>query len=101
MALTVTQRQMSVFGDDKVVFATVTFDSSYPTGGEALGISDFAGVLRQIDWVQVPAANDGATRLVTWDRANAKLKLYTALSTEATNASNQSTISIDVVVYGK
>lgn len=31
----------TVFGNKKIVFADVTFDSSYPTGGESIAASDF------------------------------------------------------------
>ena len=36
MALTVSLNRPTVFGDAKVASGTITFDSSYPTGGESL-----------------------------------------------------------------
>jgi hypothetical protein len=101
MALSVTPRRVSVHGDQKVVYATVTFDNSYPTGGEELTVAMFGGVLQAIEWVSVPGANTAGNRLVVWDRANSKILLYTALGTQATNASDQSAIVVEVVVAGK
>jgi len=36
MSLTITNKEFTVFGTKRVVFCDIAFDSSYPTGGEAL-----------------------------------------------------------------
>jgi hypothetical protein len=36
-----------------------------------------------------------------WDRANSKLLLFTALGTQAANASDQSAIVVELTAYGK
>lgn len=40
MALTITIFKKTVFGDQRCVMGEVAFDSSYPTGGEALDLAD-------------------------------------------------------------
>jgi hypothetical protein len=51
MALTVTKTVLKSFDpEDIVVRCEVAFDSSYPTGGETLDVSDTVG---EILWVQV------------------------------------------------
>ncbi len=53
MALTVSRVTRSTFGNKRIVIADVTFDSSYPTGGESLTASDVG--LRKIE--AVPGSN--------------------------------------------
>ncbi len=78
----------------------VTFDNSYPTGGETFDLTTASGgegVFKEV--VQVvpsPLSN----RIVTYDRTNKKLLLHTALGTEAANASDQSSITVRVVAFG-
>lgn len=72
MALSIAIRKQSVFGDMRVVFADVTFDASYVTGGlslvpKDLGISDALSV-RFAD----VASNSGL--LFEYDHTNQKLK---------------------------
>lgn len=79
MALTVdrTVSKQTVFGNRKVVFAKVTFDSSYPTGGESLVPSDLG--LKSIDFIsdQTAAADAGTTAIVTkYDYTNQKLQAF-------------------------
>lgn len=110
MALTIAQaadtiRPYHIMGDLKAVPRKVTFDSSYPTGGEAISPSDFG--LGRIVWVQVNAVTDVATKEVQWvDAAGAhKLKIMvedsiSGIAAEAANASDQSAVSVHVLVYG-
>ena len=108
MALTVTPAADAVTASTKLslgshfgVIAAITFDSSYPTGGEALGTAELTKLdLSQIDFV-IPVGNVLGNRHVVYDRANKKLMLFTALGTEAVNASDQSTIIVNCLVIGK
>jgi hypothetical protein len=68
--------------------ATFAFDNSYPTGGE--DISALFNLFRSVSAVFVSGP---ATRLYEVDYTNKKLKLFTAIGTEATNASDQSSIT--------
>jgi hypothetical protein len=99
MALTFgTDRQRTVYGDKRVVTLDVTFDNSYPTGGEVINPSDVG--MTRFDYVH-PQQPKAATRIVTWDYANSKALLYTALSTEAANASDQSAIVATFMFIGE
>lgn len=98
MALTFSRNKRSVHGDQKVWMGKVTFDSSYPTGGEAITPSDF-NMSSDVDVVLV-ASNTGA-EVVAWDDANDKLLVYTADGTEATNSSDQSSVEATVIAFGR
>lgn len=104
MALTLSVVKRNVVGAQKEAVVDATFDSSYADGGESF-------IPRDID----PAANSaekflfvGATmkeaadadqRLVNYDYAAGTLRLFTAITTEATG--DQSTISVRCLVrYG-
>lgn len=81
----------------KGVVADITFDNSYPTGGESLAAADVG--LSSIEYVK--AEQKGvASRICEYDYANSKLMLFTALSTQAANASDQSTIVVRALVVG-
>ncbi len=84
-------------GATQIVHAKITFDSSYPTDGEAVAPADI-GLSRIIS---ATCSHDTVgSRIVIWDQANLKLKLYTALGTEAADASNQATIVAYVLFRG-
>lgn len=95
----VTAGKVVAIGDRKLVMGTISFDSSYPTGGEAIAPADL-GFETQIDSVVfgVPSI----ARLVGWDQANKKAKVYTALGTEAGNGTDQSTlVGVQFIAIGK
>ena len=97
-ALSVSITRTHVPGDRYEVHAVFTPSTSYPAGGEPLNASDFG--LRSIEWVVVnPGGLDG-TRLFTWDKTNGKLRIFTAISTEAGTGTDQSAKTCAVVVYG-
>ena len=95
MALTITDVQRTVFGNKREVIATVLFDSSYPTGGEAVAAADFG--LSSVDTLSV---YQHASRIGVYDHTNNKILLYTALGIEAASTSDQSTITVYVRVSG-
>jgi hypothetical protein len=104
MALTATNVKVFVEGDRKVVVSDVLFDNSYPTGGEAFTGSMIGLDLEVNDLVPLAVTTAGAispTKLVVFDHVNSKLVLYTAAGTEATNASDQSTVRVRVRAEGK
>ena len=93
-----------VMGDRRVVFADVTFDSSYPTGGEAIVPADF-GLDTQIDHVVTNPTLDGKNQ-VAYDHANKKLLVLFEDQTsgkhaEAASESDQSETVVRVLVFGK
>lgn len=71
MSLAITVNDTTVFGDKRIVLASVDFDSSYPTGGEALTPANFS--LDSIDLI-VPTHKLGY--LVEYDKANSLLKAF-------------------------
>lgn len=98
MALTITEVVRSALRNKRYLVVDIQFDNSYPTGGEAVAASDFG--LSSIDDLRVPSQNAAGTRLFAWDQANSKIKVFTAVGTEATNASDQSTQTVRVHVIG-
>lgn len=88
--------------DHTLVFTNVTFDSSYPTGGEAISASDVGlqGILDAL----VGGADD-ATYHGYWDNVNRLLKLYvedgtSGIEAEAANTSDQSAVVLPVLFVG-
>jgi len=87
----------------RYVEADVTFDNSYPTGGEAVSALAALG-LNRVERIEVvrkvtpDGATSGATnhgQQVVGDVTNVYapiLKVFTSLNTEAVNASDQSSI---------
>lgn len=71
MALTVSEITRGHLGNKKAILSTVTFDSSYPTGGEFLTATDFG--LSQV-FAVFPESPAGY--MVQYDRTNAKLKAF-------------------------
>ena len=97
MALTITRENDSpyVVGDRRQSHGAITFDTSYPTGGEAVTALDFGfTTLHDVR----PEFVSG--RFVDFDKTNSKLRLYTAVGTEATAASDQSSITVRYVAVG-
>ena len=103
MALAITVIKRPAMPAGKAVVATITFDSSYPTGGEPLTAADL-GMLN-VEWLVVEQKG-AASRIIEYDHANAKLKLYFLVEGapntfgEVTNASDQSTISCRIHAIG-
>lgn len=104
MALTVvrdedplTKGRRHNWGDLISVHGTITFDSSYPTGGEAVLPSDFGLSSVLFDLLVFPTGAE----VPVFDKTNKKVLLYTADGTQATNASNQSAVSIRYVALGR
>ena len=105
MALTIVPNKfLRGIGDKDIVQATVTFDSSYPTGGELIGAAELATLQTEdIDAIIPLGSTVGNTTSlnVEWVRATNALRLKThATGTEVSNASNQSAVSVEVLVIG-
>ena len=104
MALTVARTDFSVAGGVRTGTYTVTFDSSYPTGGES-----FAAVSAEFRSITdvVQTANDGdPNQVVTYTTATDKLKLWLEDDTsgkyaEAGSTSDQSAIVAVLTVTGR
>lgn len=108
MALTLTETKQSVFGDLRVWIGTVAFDSSYPTGGEAVVYTDIPGFQVEIITVLVGAQSALVpTKVVSWDPSTGKLVINvedgtSGISAEAANTSDQSgVVDVPIVVLGR
>ena len=110
MALAFSKVRHGVDHNRRYTEADVTFDNSYPTGGEAVSLASIG--LNWVSRVQIvfDAWPDGATvttathgRQVVPDISTPtapKLKVYTANDTEATNTSDQSQVVQRLRFYG-
>ena len=72
MALTVRTQKTSVFGNTRVSFADVTFDSAYATGGESLTAADLGYPSGLV--VQFLAAESARGLLFEYDHSTSRLK---------------------------
>lgn len=91
-------REVRAFGARNLKLATATFafDSSYPTGGE--DVSGLWDLFTEVLHVFVAPRNN---RVFEVDHTNKKLKLYTALGTEAGSASDQSSVTgVHLLIVG-
>jgi hypothetical protein len=109
MALTFTRaaspEQFLRFGRGAEVawVGTITFDNSYPTGGEAIAPSDFG--FDALFFVSVNASATPVTKFVRWDEVNSKLLIYiedsiSGICAEAGAASDQSLVKVAVLAIG-
>lgn len=75
MALTVTTNKPILSGSVRQVSGTITFDSSYATGGEALPLSSL-GMYALVEF-EAQNASSSATNayVVSWDRSQTSPKL--------------------------
>lgn len=100
MSLTITEveRRQSV-GNYFEKLVDVTFDSSYPTGGEPLTASDlgFGSVLSVVGDV-LPS---GAVRYVAYDRTNSKLLAFDADGAQIADTTSLATITVRLLVRGR
>lgn len=96
MALTLAQDRRTVMGDRRVSFARITFDASYPTGGEAFTPGMFG--MTQIDAV---VQHNISTHSVAYSATTGKLLAYTVASAaQVADTTDLSAITVDVVIYG-
>jgi len=71
MALAFTEKKRVKMGNAYAVAASITFDDSYPTGGEALAASAFG-----LNEVTLMLCETASGYMFQYDYANAKLKAY-------------------------
>lgn len=93
MALTVAQALNTVVGNQRMTVTSVTFDDSYPTGGEALTAADLG--LNVIDQAIVYATSGYAAE---W--AGDLLVVYASAGTEVTDATDLQTLTVQVLAFG-
>jgi len=89
-------------GSEMRSVATVTMDSTYPTGGEPLTAKELG--LRYVNSAVATVSAVGGTVNVaqaSYDKTNEKLKLFDETPAEVANAADVSGIKLQVIAYGK
>jgi len=81
----------------KMVFLKITFDTSYPTGGEVLGLASYGLTPANVSRV---AFEPDSTYIFTYDRANDKVLVYSALGTEVVDTTDISTVVAYMKITG-
>lgn len=107
MALTVTnepiriQGGLGALGGRRVRLATVDFDTSYPTGGEAVTAADF-DLPVAIEAVILAGITDGAdaVHFCTFDAENSKIMCHAPGGAQIGNATDLSGVSAKFLVIG-
>lgn len=95
MALTVTLDQAGprLLGNRRVVTGQVTFDASYPTGGESLPLSALGlAALENLSITNVAAAST-TTQVIAWDKSKTA-PLLLAFYGDNNNASDGNLIQV-------
>jgi hypothetical protein len=105
MALTITldARPFDNISTHRVVFGTITFDSSYPTGGEALTGSDLKNLGSEIEKILFePASNTTPIiKHLKYDYVNRKVLAFDVAGTQTADATDLSAYSAGFVAFGK
>jgi len=104
MALTYTKQYSGVVGDRRCWRGTITFDSSYPTGGEAVAAASL-GFTVAIESVIVGSADEAGIS-ARWDSANNKMKLMdedgtSGIEAEFANTGDASAVVVTIEAYGR
>lgn len=101
MAAAVSLIEQTVEGNKRVGVADVTFDNSYPTGGEAVTPSQF-GLTNATYGICNVKTVGGTVNVanVYYDRANKKLLVFDETPAEAANAADLSTLVVQVKMFG-
>jgi hypothetical protein len=78
MAVTISNLDFSVAGDKRRTIGTVTFDNSYPTGGEVITPQQVGlGVILRMD-LENPVSSTPTTRMSTFDHTNRAFLAFTS-----------------------
>lgn len=97
MALTVVRDRRTVWGDRRVTFLNVTFDASYPTGGESLtpamaGLTEFDAVV-QHGVSTHSVVHSGTTNLL--------LVYLVSTAAEVADTTDLSALTVQLICIGK
>lgn len=103
MALTFTKSASGVMGDKRYWYGLVTFDNSYPTGGETITAADFEMTNLQVVY---PSGTTVATKRVAWAFTTGKLMIFvedgtSGIEAQAGSTSDQSAVVVPVLALGE
>ena len=93
MAVTVTANYPEYRGRRKLVTGTITFDSSYPTGGEAVTVAQLGLTLLENLQVQPGLGSTTTAYVPAWDRSKTSPKVQ-AFMGDNNNASDGPLIEV-------
>ena len=104
MALTFTEKRNGVEGNVRVWEGIVTFDSSYPTGGEAVTAGNFGFTLEILNVIAGQTNVAGIDAV--WDSANSKVLLYdedntSGIAAQVADTTDMSATTVPVRVIGR
>jgi hypothetical protein len=105
MAIAAVSREpkTSLVSTPKTTVTEVTFDNSYPTGGEAVTAADLG--LSRVDYAiaTVKSATGGGVNVanVFYNIATGKILVYDETPAEAANAADLSTLVVQVIAWGR
>lgn len=94
MALTSSVTKTNYMGDQIAKFGTITFDSSYPAGGESFDKADIGFV--RLDWISFNQGEDG--RVFHWDAANEKVIVFESGTASAALDEEDAAVDLSGVV---
>lgn len=86
MSLVINIVKRTLFGDQRVVIADITFDSAYPTNGEPVDLGQLG--LNSVNFMHVPPVSGYQ---LEYDYANKKIKVRTPVSAIAAHSHTENT----------
>ena len=107
MALTIGKTSSGVMGDKRYFIGTVAFDSSYPTGGEAVTAASLEFQSAIDGFIVGSGSALVATKRVAWDPSTSKLTIMvedgtSGIEAEAANTSDQSgVVDVPFIAFGE
>jgi hypothetical protein len=87
-------------GAERVTVTDVTFDSSYPTGGESVTAADLGLTSVTFAITSIKTAGTGSVTEAFYVTSTGLLKAYTAAA-EVANATDLSAVTAQIVAFGK
>ncbi len=102
MAATVSNIDSDVWGSRRMVLSEVTFDATYPTGGEAVTPSQLGLVEVDFAIVTIKSATGAGVNVANayYNAATDKILLYDETPAQVANAADVSTTVVNVVAIG-
>lgn len=101
MAVTATRVLVpTVPGAERYTVTDVTFDSSYPTGGEALTAADLGLTTVNFAITSIKTAGAGSVTEAFYVTSTGLLKAYAAAA-EIANTTDLSAVVVQIVAFGK
>jgi hypothetical protein len=102
LTITMDARPYDVLSTHRAVFGTITFDASYPTGGESLTGADLKN-LGEIEKIIFEPASNGTPIIkhLKYDYVNKKVLAFDVAGTQTADATDLSAYSAGFVAFGK